>query len=381
MTTTTRRSMLAAATFALAAPAAQAALPRTDRSAARAATAELERLNRELGIPAVSAAVARGGWLVWAQAEGVADLELGAPATPAHRFRMGSTSKVVTAAIAMRLAERGVVSLDAPIGRYRPGLAEHHRATTLRQLLAHLGGVRHYVARDMAWPGIDLRSYRTTDDMLAIFVADPLLAPPGESYNYSTFGFTLAAAVLESAAGKAFPELIQAEVSQPLGLRLEAETPINLQPDRVRPYVPAAPRYSALEPRAAGKVLNAPPVNPAYKWAGGGMIGRPTDLALFGMAHLAPGYLTAASLREMMTPLAPRDGRAPVPVGAAWRIDTDAKNRRRWHHAGAIEGGRSQLVAYPDAGFAVALMSNLAETPANPLPVCEALAEAFGLPA
>ncbi|HEY8573042.1 serine hydrolase domain-containing protein [Phenylobacterium sp.] len=380
MIETTRRAMLAGGGLALAAPFAAAAQPRR-AGGARAATAELARLNRELGIPAVSAAVVRGGRVVWAQASGLADLEQARPASPEDRYRMGSTSKVVTAAILMRLVERGTVALDAPIGRYRPTLPEQHRATTLRQLAAHLGGVRHYGVRDMSWPSIDLRNYRTTDDMLAIFVADPLLKAPGESYNYSTFGFTLIGAVLESASGRSFPQLIQDEVSGPLALRIEAEIPMNLQAGRISPYVPTGSRYTAMEPRLTGKVLNAPPVNPTYKWPGGGMIGRASDLALFGATHLAPGYLKAESLRELMTPLKARDGKVPVPVGVAWRIDSDKQGRRRWHHAGAIDGGRSQLVVYPDAGMAVALMSNLAENPMDPLPSCARIGEAFGLPA
>lgn len=378
MAHSTRRAMLAAAAMTLAAPAT--ALAQRRINAPRAAMAELARLNTELGIPAVSAAVATPGRLVWAQATGLADLEQAIPASPEDRYRLGSTSKIVTAAIAMRLAERGVVDLDAPIGRYRPTLPQAHRATTLRQLAAHLGGVRHYGMRDLNWPGIDLRNYRTTDDMLAIFINDPLLSAPGQSFNYSTFGFSLIAAVLESASGRPFPELIQAEVSGPLALRIEAEIPVNLQADRVRPYQPTGSRAMAAEPRAAGKVLNAAPVNPTYKWAGGGMIGRATDLAIFGAAHLQPGYLKAETLREMMTPLSPRDGTAPVPVGVAWRIDKDREGRARWHHAGAIDGGRSQLVVYPDAGMAVALMSNLSETPQDPLPSCALIAEAFGLP-
>jgi serine beta-lactamase-like protein LACTB, mitochondrial len=379
MSFTTRRSMLAATALAFATPAVAAGQPK--RGGAKAALGELARLNAELGIPAVSGAAVREGKVVWAQASGLADLEQKIPASPDDRYRMGSTSKVVTAAILMRLTERGVVSLDAPIGRYRASLPDHHHATTLRQLAAHLGGVRHYGVRDLSAPSIDVRNYRNTDEMLAIFVRDPLLKAPGESYNYSTFGFTLIAAVLESASGKAFPDLILEEVSQPLGLRIEAEIPLNLQADRVSPYVPSGSRITAAEPRAVGKVLNAPPVNPTYKWAGGGMIGRASDLALFGSAHLAPGYLKAESLREMMTPLKARDGKVPVPVGVAWRVDTDKQGRRRWHHAGAIDGGRSQLVIFPDAGMAVALMSNLSEAPMDPLPPCTRIAEAFGLPA
>jgi CubicO group peptidase (beta-lactamase class C family) len=311
----------------------------------------------------------------------MADLELARPVTPESRFRIGSCSKVVTSVIAMRLVEQGKVGLDAPIADYLPDLPEAHRRTTLRQLLGHQGGIRHYGMLDLSQtvPGgpIDVRQYRTTADALAIFIKDPLLAPPGEAVNYSTFGFTLIGAVLEKAAGVGFPELLEREIDAPLGLKFEAERPAKITPERVRPYDPIMgpgdPRT-----RAVIGVANAPPVNPAYKWPGGGQIARATDLAQFGAALLQPGLLKASSLEELFRPAPARKGPGPVPLGLAWRIDTDAKGRRRFNHAGSIAGGRSGVAIYPDAGIAIALCSNLSETPLDPMPTIAALADAFG---
>jgi serine beta-lactamase-like protein LACTB len=54
-----------------------------------------------------------------------------------------------------------------------PTLPQAHHATTLRQLLTHRGGIRHYIARDWdraaAGGAIDSRTYLSNADILAVF--------------------------------------------------------------------------------------------------------------------------------------------------------------------------------------------------------------------
>lgn len=374
-----RRSLLLAAPALslIATPAAVLAAtgPKLDE-----ARGVVRKIMTDAPTPAASAAVFREGRQLWAEALGWADLELKVPAGPASRFRIGSVSKVVAAAIAARLVERGVIDLERPIGGYLPELPPAHRNTTLRQLFAHLGGVRHYIPRDFdpKAPGgpIDLRQYRTRADVLAVFIDDPLVAPPGERQAYSTFGFTLAGLVMEAAAGKPLPDLIASEVAAPLSLRLEADVVSNILPDRVRPYERAS-QVTPPDPLVKGELVNAPPINPAYKWTGGGVIASPTDLARFGSAFLQPGYLRAETLAMMFTPVAPRTGSVIVPVGLGWRIDRDKEGRRRFHHAGSIQGGRAQLVIYPDQKLVVALTCNLQSAMPDPMPYAGALASLF----
>ncbi|MFZ5668057.1 MAG: serine hydrolase domain-containing protein [Pseudomonadota bacterium] len=367
----TRRSLLAVPAAAAFAPAA--ALAREDPFGA--ARAVVDRWRTEAPFPAVSAAVWKDGGLRWREAVGLADLERRTPAAPEARFRLASVSKPVAAATAMRLAERGVVDLDAPIGRTLR-LPAAHRETTLRQLLAHQGGVRHYIPRDSdpAAPGgpIDRRAYRTTDEKLAIFIDDPLVAPPGETFHYSTFGYTLMSAVLEAAVGRPFPRIVEAEVSGPLALAgLAPDVRGVAVPDRVRDYQPAVPG-----PAAAAACAPCPPINPAYKWAGGGLIGAAPDIARFGAAFSRPGFLAGPTLAQMTTPTPPRDGR-PTTMALGWSADRDPAGRRRLFHAGSSLGARSILVVLPDDGLAVSLLANLGQVPVDPLFPAQRIADAF----
>ena len=367
-----RALLLSSAALSTAALAA----PRKQVESARAVVREILAAN---AIPALSIAVMRGEELLWAEAFGQVDLELTVTATTSHRFRLGSVSKVITATLAATLAARNLVDLDAPIARYMPDLPEQHRATTLRQLLTHRGGIRHYVDKDDSReaPGpIDQRRYLNNADILAVFIDDPLIAKPGERVSYSTFGYTLASIVLETAAKLPFVELVQRDIAAPLGLQsLSADGPMQIVPNRANGYQPAEFLRKAF-PAFEGTFANAPQNNPAYKWAGGGLLATPVDLARFGAAHLAPGKLSKTALDTLFTVYTERNERSP-PLGLGWRIDEDAAKRPRWHHAGGQDGARASLVVYPREKLSIAFATNVTQAPGDVNGPSARIADAF----
>lgn len=340
---------------------------RTSRSPSSDRRSCAEAIFRKDAMPALSVAVYRESALAFAAAYGEVDLELGVTTAVTHRFRIGSGSKPVTATLAAIMADEGVVNLDAGIGRYLPTLPQAHHATTLRELLTHRGGIRHYIARDSdrvaARGAIDSRTYFSNADILAVFIDDPLVAPPGTTTAYSTFGYTLASMVLEAAAGASFPKLLQQKISHPLGLAsLGVDAPRVIVPGRVRGYGPASQVKEM--PPVGGAWANAPTNNPAYKWAGGGLLMTPTDFARFGAAHLAPGVLSRRVLDTLFTVQVPNSS---PPLGLGWRINNDSKGRLRWHHAGGQEGARSSLVVYRNQQLSIAFATNATGTPADVL--------------
>jgi serine beta-lactamase-like protein LACTB len=370
-----RRALLAGGTALAAATFVHAA----DRKRLDAARAVVQELLATDPIPALSIAVMRGSELAWAEAFGKVDLELDVPATTSHLFRLGSVSKVITATLAAQLASKKTVDLDAPISTYMPDLPEQHRATTLKQLLTHRGGIRHYADKDNA-PGnpgpIGQREYRTNADILAVFIDDPLIAKPGERVSYSTYGYTLVSLVLENAAKKPFLELVQQEIAAPLGLAtLGGDDVMALVPQRVRGYHPGD-MVRRMYPYFQGKWSNTDVSNVTYKWAGGGLLATPTDVARFGAAHLAPGKWSQSTLDLLFTPYTERNDRSP-PLGLGWRIDEDASKRLRWHHAGTQDGVRASLVVYPKQMLSIAFATNVTSLPGDVLAPSAKLADVF----
>src|SRR5688572_33382137 len=82
------------------------------------ATQEMSSTNT----PGASIAIVRDGQIVWSKGLGVANVETGQPVTPETLFRLGSTTKMFTAAALIQLAEEGKLKTNAPIGDCISGL-------------------------------------------------------------------------------------------------------------------------------------------------------------------------------------------------------------------------------------------------------------------
>lgn len=339
--------------------------------------------------PALSVAVANAAGPLWSAAYGMADLEFAVPAAPGHLFRLGSVSKVLTAVAAARLVTRGLAELDTPIAYWLPDLPCHHRRTTLGQLLTHRGGVRHYTARDLdpTAPGgaITQRRYAGREDILALFIADDLVAPPGERVSYSSFGYTLASIVLEAAAGQDFLTLVAEEVAEPFGLAsLCADHVLEVVPGRASGYFTAREIEMFLAhsggPKSTlrGDYARVTMSNPSFCWAGAGLLMSMPDLAKFGAAMIDGTHspLTAEERALLFTPVTEASEASP-PLGLGWRVDEDAQGRLRWHHAGTTPGGRASLVVYPELGLSLAFASNVMTAPADVLTPSSELADIF----
>src|SRR6267143_2101660 len=131
-------------------------------------------------VPGVSVAIVQDGQPRWSAGFGMSDLEDFTPATSSTLYRLGSISKPITAVAILQLYERGNLDLDAPVQKYCPAFPRKDSPITSRQLLAHLGGIRHYNDDGKGdVPPDSARHVATMEDSLQLFASDPLLSKPG----------------------------------------------------------------------------------------------------------------------------------------------------------------------------------------------------------
>ena len=317
-------------------------------------------------VPGFSVAVAVEGKVVWSEGFGFKNLAAKDPVTPTTRFRIGSISKSLTAVGLVRLVERGQLDLDAPVQKYLPAFPAKGAVITTRQLGGHLGGIRHYRGNET----LSNRPFANVRAGLTIFEQDPLEAPPGTQYIYTTYGWSVISAVMESAAQEEFLALMAALVIQPLGLtHTRADQKGAPDPDRTLFYQGEAPDKFAV----------APTVDSSYKWAGGGYLSTAEDLVRFGSALLQPGFLKAESLALLFTPQKTSDGK-PTTYGIGWMIGRDASGHRVMLHTGSSVGGTSVLLLHPETKTVVAMVCNHSKSPfakQNWEPIIELFAPVF----
>lgn len=299
------------------------------------------------GVPGLALAVAVDGKIVYSEGFGYADLEERVPVWPTTKFRIGSISKPLTATALMELVEAGKVDLDAPVQKYVPSFPEKGATMTVRMVAGHLAGIRHY--RDDEF--LIQKHYANVLDGLKIFENDPLVAPPGTKFSYSSYGFNLLSAVIESAAGENFLSYMQQRVFTPLGL-------VHTTADQNTQIIEQRSRFYELP--KDGAVENAPYVDNSYKWAGGGFLSTPEDLVRFGSSLLQPGLLKVDTLKTMFTPQKTKSGES-IEYGIGWFINKSHSGKQTYQHSGGSVGGTSQLILYPETHIVVALVTNLSE--------------------
>ena len=126
-----------------------------------------------------------------------------------------SVGKAVTAVCLLRLVERGLVELDAPVARYWPEFAQAGKsAISVRTLMSHQAGLQA-VARPLP-PGYNLTNW---EGMCAALAAQQPWWPPGSHFGYhtNTFGFLLGE-IVRRVDGRSIDRFLQEELSQPLGI-------------------------------------------------------------------------------------------------------------------------------------------------------------------
>jgi CubicO group peptidase (beta-lactamase class C family) len=327
--------------------------------AADSAMQQLRDARARLGAPALSAAISVEGQLVWAGVVGWADVAARRAATVETEFRIGSTSKAVTATALARLVEARRIALDTPIVRYLPTLPNAAwGALTARQLASHTAGIPDYAKnRDLiglwrSWR--ETTRYPSATAALEVFDGSKLVAPPGTRFLYSSFDVNLVGAVIESITGRRYPDAMDSLVFAPRGV-----TGIHAQ------HTADSSRHAVFYESKDGRWRPWRAVDHSYKWPSGGLVATPSAVARIGSAWFDSTFISAGTRAEFWTPQRLTNGQVNEQSYAlGWRAQQstalwgDSRPTPVVHHGGVSKGAFSWLALYPTHQVAVALAMN-----------------------
>jgi D-alanyl-D-alanine carboxypeptidase len=256
-----------------------------------------------------------------------------------------SVTKIAVAALALRLAEQGKLSLDDPVRRWYPAW-QGDRDATVRDLLGHTSG-----ARDPDREGFEAALRHPRDVVRRLLAASPQPGPRTSEAVYSNTGFVIAGLALERAAGRPLAEAMRRE--------LFPDGELVLQPGERAPP-PRAHAYWYPEGGAAPvDASDGGPYIPNRLWArvagaAGGLAGDVPSIAawvqrLFGGEVLAPGSL------EQMTTFHPGGFWLAYGLGLA---KGTAGPVELWGHTGDGLGTHSEVWHVPRERVTVAATWN-----------------------
>ncbi|MFJ8362744.1 serine hydrolase domain-containing protein [Streptomyces sp. NPDC093984] len=251
------------------------------------------------GLPdhdATAALIRVGGQGSWRGVAGVRDVRTGAPALDNARFRAGSVTKVVTAAIVLQLAAEGRISLDGTVQQYLPGLlTQDFEPVTVRQLLNYTSGLR---------PGASLGetveegyAHRfetlTPRQVVGASVAEGPEFAPGTQQDYSNIHYTVLGMLIERITGDSYAHQAAVRIFRPLGMR-DTSFPNGSDP---RIHGPHNRGYDWID----GRLADVTDWNMSDRWAAGDMISTTADLERLLVALFRGRVVPGPQLKEMFT--------------------------------------------------------------------------------
>lgn len=299
-------------------------------------------------IPGCSIALVKDAEVVWTEAYGYADVCSGRALTVDTPMSVQSITKSVTAWGIMRLAEKGLIDLDAPVSQYIkswqfPNSDYPTDKITIRQLLSHTAGMPLGDFSHVCTPGEAMPSNR--DVMTGEAVP---LRGAGEGFAYSNVGYNLLEILIEDVTGQSYSEYLRSEVFLPLGMEsatFEADT-------ATAPYPPTG--YNL-----RGKAV------PVYLYpskASGGLFATARDIAVFAAAGLKENpVLDTKYVEQMYQPEIHKIGIYGLvfdAYGLGHYIETLPNGMISISHGGQGYGIMTHFQAVPETGDAIVILTN-----------------------
>lgn len=295
--------------------------------------------------PGVVVLAARRGKTLVHEAFGRARTNPDVPMGIGAVFDVASLTKVVATATACAICiDEGLISLDAPVGRYLTEIEHEGRDVRIRDLASHMSGfdnTKNYLCEIL----------EGADPVAAVLRARPV-EKPGAIYRYACINFMLLGFVVEAVSGLRLDTFCERRIFKPLGMTDTRFGPIDGRDTRLVKMVNADPGIISDEPaRAAGR-----PLGNAGLFSTAADLGRFAEALLVGGSREGARILSPDSLalfeHQMNTP--PHHSRS-----FGWDIDPELRpagfSGRTYYHTGWT--GQSFYLD-PGSGACAIVMSN-----------------------
>ncbi len=305
-------------------------------------------LMKQYSIPGCNIALVKDSEVVWQQGYGYADVASGRELTANTPMSVQSITKSVTAWGLMRLVEKGLIDLDAPVSQYLkswkfPRSDYSTEKITTRQLLSHTAGMPLGDFTNIYAPSDKMPSNREVMTAEAV-----LKRKPGTGFSYSNTGYNLLEILIEDVTEQSFSEYIYTEILLPLGME-NAFFDIDTAADTYPP---------------TGYNLSGKPV-PVYIYpskASGGLFATANDIARFAAVGMKENpVLSGESIKLLYAPQSHKIGIYGFifeAYGFGHYIEKLSNGELSVSHGGQGNGIMTHFQVVPETGDAIVILTN-----------------------
>jgi CubicO group peptidase (beta-lactamase class C family) len=293
----------------------------------------LAEKNKAMG----SVAISKNGQILYSRAIGYAYVNGSEkiPATENTRYRIGSISKMFTAAIIFQLIEEGKLELTTNLSRFFPAIPNADKIT-IGNLLNHRSGLHNFTDDPdyASW----MTKAKTPDEMVTIIAGYKPDFQPNEKTAYSNSNFVLLGYIIEKITKQQYSKVLTERITSKIGLLntyYGGRTDVKKKESFSYQYIndwQVQPETDMSIPGGAGSVVSTP-----------------ADLTKFIEALFSLKLVSANSLAQMKT----------ITNGLGMGMfQMPFYDRKAYGHNGSIDGFGSNLAYFPADSITVAYCSN-----------------------
>lgn len=286
------------------------------------------------------------------QGYGLADRAFASACTADTAYRIASITKLLTAAVVMRLWERQKIDLDAPIAAYLPDYKGAGAATVkIRHLLNHTSGIENFDKAltsyaDAAKAGMPAYQMpQAPRELMDRFASGPLVHPPGTAFDYNNADYVILGQILEAVENAPYEQVVAREITTPLAM---AST-------RMATRLAIIPNLASTYYREGdAPLVNDMPVYPENWYAAGGFSSTADDLLAFANALYGNRLMPPSRLEAMLAP-----GLDEYGFGQ-WvaKLEVDGREHRFAQRPGRIMGANTLLLRLLDDDVTIVILAN-----------------------
>ena len=326
----------------------------------------LERLRAKYGIPGISASILFADGSAWHGAAGLADVVAKRKVTDETAFPVASVSKTFTSALILRLAEDGLLDLDASVRSYLPTLGIS-RAVTVRELLDHTSGLRDFFFHPRIDHDLLTKPTLVWDAARSLKYLGKPYGKPGTSWHYSNTNYLILGLVAEAVGGGTVAEQLRTRFFTPLGLERtfyqSVEKPKGPLARSYR-FVGTDPKLPAIDLSDGTQVVPFTSVVTAAG-AAGSIASTSSDLVRWAQALYGGSLLEPATRAEMVGDVVRT---APYKPGVAYGLGVQSvviAGHPTLGHSGRYLGARAAIRWLTDERIAIAVVTNQSRSDPN----------------
>jgi D-alanyl-D-alanine carboxypeptidase len=293
-----------------------------------------------------SFALSTNGKLAYQKAIGYSSIEGSSrkAATVKTHYRIGSITKLFTAAMIFQLIGEGKLTLDTKLSVYYPSISKADQIT-ISELLSHRSGLFNFVS-DTTYQA-SMTKPHTQEEMIANFAAQQPEFEPGTRAEYSNTNYVLLGYIVEQLTKKTYAEALTQKITSKIGL---SDTYYGTKASNAK--------NEAYSYQYEGSWHQLPETDMSIPGGAGAIVSTPADLVKFIEALFA-GKLIRNEYLSLMTNI--RDGYGmgmfALPLG----------NKKAFGHNGDIDGFSSVVGYFPEQKLAYAYCGNGIDYPIKDL--------------